>query len=321
MSEHKSKCAACGGADEFDAQVALARLADRVDRLAGIVEQLAASAPPPVLRAPSAAAVASAQDSRLPRPPGLAPVIQRIVGGAPTSLYPDCCLIGARNPNGTTGWFCTGVLVHPRIVLTAGHCFPEHRSAVVALGASDQNQLQSAELIDVLRIQVHPKYLETRRVADVTVLVLKVPANTPPVAIATTDEIASALRTRLVGFGNSDVNSTRGFGIKREVDVDLLSVRRAAGDQLEEAEASYGYEADLEFVAGGQGYDTCNGDSGGPAYVLLGPGVRKVAGLTSRAIVQSATPCGDGGIYSRVDKHVDFIRSVMQAAKIADPGW
>ena len=319
MPEYRTKCAACGGADEFDAQVALARLADRVERLASVVEQLAANAPPPVQRAPSPEAAAAALDSRRPRPPGLAPVIQRIVGGSPTIAYPECCLIGARNPNGTTDWFCTGVLVHPRIVLTAGHCFsPDHRMAVVALGASDQNRLQNAELVDVLRAHVHPRYAETYHVADVTVLVLKSPARTAPVALATTDELASALRTRLVGFGNSDVNSTRGFGIKREVDVDIISLRRKEAEPLVEDEAKYGYESDLEFVAGGEGFDTCNGDSGGPAYILLGAGVRKVAGLTSRAIDHGGNPCGEGGIYSRVDKHVDFIRSVMQSAKITD---
>src|ERR1041385_1084707 len=116
MPEYRTKCAACGGADEFEAQGALARLADRVERLASVVEQLAANAPPPVQRAPSPEAAAAALDSRRPRPPGLAPVIQRIVGGSPTIAYPECCLIGARNPNGTTDWFCTGVLVHPRIV-------------------------------------------------------------------------------------------------------------------------------------------------------------------------------------------------------------
>jgi endonuclease G len=321
MFENKTGCAACSGTNDFDPQVAFARLTERVEQLANVVAQLAAGAPPPVLRAPTPEALAASSDSRRPRPPGLAPVIHRIVGGTPTSGYPECCLIGARNPNGTTGWFCTGVLVHPRIVLTAGHCFnPDHRINVVALGASNQNQLGNAELVDVMRAHVHPTYRETRRIADVTVLVLRAPAQTAPVAIASTDEIASALRTRLVGFGNSDVNSTRGFGIKREVDVDIISLRRKETDKLDADEASYGYESDIELVAGGEGFDTCNGDSGGPAYILLGAGVRKVAALTSRAIERSVTPCGEGGIYSRVDKHVAFIRSVMESAKITEFG-
>jgi hypothetical protein len=46
--------------------------------------------------------------------------------------------------------------------------------------------------------------------------------------------------------------------------------------------------------------------------------VRKVAGLTSRATEGFTNPCGDGGIYTRVDTQRPFIRQVLQAAGIND---
>src|SRR6266404_5880196 len=75
------------------------------------------------------------------------------------------------------------------------------------------------------------------------------------------------------------------------------------------------YHSDLEFVAGGHSLDTCNGDSGGPAYINSGADF-KVAGLTSRATADAVENCGDGGIYTRLDKQLDFVKAVASAAHL-----
>jgi endonuclease G len=249
----------------------------------------------------------------------LADQVARIVGGleTPTGKYPDCALIGQRSNNGTISWFCSGVLVHPRVVLTAGHCQdPRSPINVVGLDALDIRNLGNAELIGVRRVRVNPQY--PRIVGnDITVLILRRDATIPPIPIATTADVAQAAKTTLVGFGNSDILSTKGFGRQREVTVDITHVRRTPGDNLDDAEETLGFESDLEFVAGGNGFDSCNGDSGGPAYIDAG-GVRKVAGLTSRGTEGSTNPCGEGGIYTRVDTQRPFINQVLQAAGIAD---
>jgi endonuclease G len=135
------------------------------------------------------------------------------------------------------------------------------------------------------------------------------------VSIATEQELQGAAETTLVGFGNGDVLSTRGFGIKREVTVPITHLRRRPADDLNAAEEELDFESDLEFVAGGGGFDSCNGDSGGPAYITVGA-ERKVAGLTSRATQTATTPCGQGGIYTRVDVHLEFVRNVAQQARL-----
>ena len=83
-----------------------------------------------------------------------------------------------------------------------------------------------------------------------------------------------------------------------------------------DAEEVLGFEGDLEFVAGGAGFDSCNGDSGGPAYIDVA-GQRVVAGLTSRGTETARNPCGEGGIYTRVDVHLNFIRNVAANNNIA----
>jgi endonuclease G len=294
-------CSARG--KEFDAQEAYEALAQRFDRLAQLVgHSLGVGG--------AGMRGASARD-----PERMRKVFKRIVGGTDVAegSYPECTLIGQRHANGTTTWFCSGALVHPRIVLTAGHCFDPAEGLVpnrVALSCVDMNRLSNAEIVAAKACVQHPSYPSTG-LNDIAVIVLRQDARTRPVRVASTAELAQAQEATLVGFGNSDFKSTRGFGRKREVDVEITHLRRAAGDDLDEAEQQLGFESDLEFTAGGEGFDSCEGDSGGPAYVRSGSELR-LGGLTSRALEHATRPCGDGGIYTRVDSHQTFIASVAE---------
>jgi endonuclease G len=254
-----------------------------------------------------------------PDPERMRKVWKRIVGGTDVAegQYPECALIGQKHANGTTTWFCTGALIHPRVVLTAGHCFDPAEGAipnVVALSCVDMNSLSKAEIVPAKACVQHPSYPSTG-LSDLSVIVLRREAKTKPIVVASTPELVKAEETTLVGFGNSDFKSTRGFGRKREVDVEITHLRRSTNDDLDDAEEQFGFESDLEFTAGGEGFDSCNGDSGGPAYIRVGSGLR-LAGLTSRAFEHATRPCGDGGIYTRVDVHREFIAGVAEKHRI-----
>jgi secreted trypsin-like serine protease len=66
------------------------------------------------------------------------------------------------------------------------------------------------------------------------------------------------------------------------------------------------------MVAGHQGLqrDTCKGDSGGPLYIHTGNDQYALLGVTSRGVRNGFTTCGDGGIYVRLDRCVDWIEQV-----------
>jgi endonuclease G len=291
--------------EEFDAKRAFENLAWKNEQLAEIVAQYMSEA-------------GLERTARTVNALSLAEEISiRIMGGTPVPVggSPDCCLIGRRFPNGTERWFCTGVLINPRVVLTAAHChYPVDGTAqyLVALNTNgfNSNDFMNAEVIDVRSVTIHPDY-RTSTGHDAAVLILQNASATKPVSIASTKEINASTQTRIVGFGNVDAASTFGFGTKREVEIPITHLRRKPSDNFNDAESSLGFESDFEFVAGGNGKDSCNGDSGGPAYIKVN-GTHKLLGLTSRAFRNAVNPCGEGGIYTRVDKNMKFINSVLK---------
>lgn len=214
-----------------------------------------------------------------------------IVGGAPTNQFPDCCAVGD-----ASGYFCTGTLIAPKVVVTAKHCTGASR---VFLKGRDVGKPATGETIDARAIP-HPNPQ-----VDLQVLVLERSSQVTPRRIARGAEVQANVAT-LVGFGTIDFDGTVGFGQKRKVRVPITSVDCAT----QEAQGRFGCRQGIEMVAGHRGLnkDSCRGDSGGPLYVSGVEGGFLLLGVTSRGTSDSQQVCGDGGIYVRVDQFIEWIR-------------
>jgi secreted trypsin-like serine protease len=230
----------------------------------------------------------------------------RVIGGQTVkgASFRDCVAVGSDRQ-----WACTGTLIAPTVVITAGHC------AQVATRVFLGNDVtkKGTEIRVKQRIR-HPGYLKEKR-NDLLLLLLEKSARTKPRRIASGAAIDKATDGHVVGFGNVDPNGSYGYGIKREVDVPIGSPR-CAGKMGAQSDASvYGCARNLEMVAGKPllARDTCTGDSGGPFYVSDGRGGWLLAGATSRATRGWVQACGDGGIYERVDQYLEWIE---KAAKV-----
>lgn len=249
-----------------------------------------------------------------PEPSVVLADLTRIVGGENVQAgeFPATCCLGSFDR-----FSCTGTLVHPRLVVSAAHC----GSKLVNAFFGDQIPTLGGEgkLVKVKNAIVHPNYVPTKAVRnDISVLILAEDAGITPVKIATTAEIAAMNNVQLVGFGRNDPMKPVGFGQKRKVVVPIGAVRRKPSDDLAVLEKTFGFSSPHEFVAGRKklGRDSCNGDSGGPAFVVAG-GLR-LAGVTSRATKEATVSCGDGGIYVRVDAYRDWIAEIAKKAGIND---
>ncbi|MBA5800334.1 DNA/RNA non-specific endonuclease [Rhizobium changzhiense] len=342
----------CCGRNPFDAQVAIAalstdlvRLADSVaatpvaptSRVAGElrgvttaddaasnpqVEALVAAAPEAMrdrVQTFARAITRQGQVARGERLPENAEANTRVVGGGlvPPGAFLHCVCIG------TPDWVCTGVLVAPRVVLTAAHCGGAINRIMAGGTTVLPNLSADARVIAVRKAVVHPDYrAHPRNENDITVLILDAPALTPPAVLATPEEIGAASGFDIVGFGYNDPTRPLGLGTKRRVTVDLPAIMaRAPGEDLGQLPEMFGFHPNYEFVAGRKmlGKDSCNGDSGGPIYIPVG-GNFKLAGLTSRATRGASVGCGDGGIYVQPQRFREWIDATVAAAGVEPLG-
>jgi secreted trypsin-like serine protease len=230
----------------------------------------------------------------------------RILGGSgvPGKEFDDCVAVGNDVEFG-----CTGTLIAPNVVLTAGHCAEIHTRIFVGNDTRKRGR--------VYRVKKHVRHsrFDGAFNNDLMILILeKAVAGVKPRAIASTKVIDAATDARLVGFGTTDPDGTEGYGTKRQADVPIASAACRGRVKGRSDGAVYGCHIGKEIVAGKPFLlrDTCRGDSGGPLYISDTRGGWLLAGVTSRGTEGTTTLCGSGGLYTRVDKYRSWIASASK---------
>lgn len=199
---------------------------------------------------------------------------QPIVNGRPAAAYTEAALI-----NGD-GFICSGAVIAPRVVLTAGHCTHGTRFDVVVpatRGRATASQLWT-EYENVGQF-VNPSSL------DIGVLILDTPIDLPaypPLSDEAVDDGTLAVNVGRINNGQAS-NSSLFFG--REV---MLSNGERTG-------APFAYRSEGVIQSG---------DSGGPVYVGAGK---------SRKIVAVNSGAGGGSqVLARVDLGRSKLRELIE---------
>lgn len=205
---------------------------------------------------------------------------QGIVGGQDFSGLPA---VGALLNNGSLT--CTGTLIEPRKVLTAGHCVEGARIPDLSfvLGSKVTNS-QGQTTLKAADAYPHPGFNHSTIEDDIGLVILTHDAPVAPMGVVTSmDSSWVGEKLFFVGYGNS--SSTGGSGTKRAVWMSIKNVNPKT------------------FSYGGGGRNTCNGDSGGPAFHKDTNGNFLVAGITS----YGDGNCSNFGVSTRVDMYMDFM--------------
>ena len=220
---------------------------------------------------------------------------QAVVGGSEVASgdWPDTAAVYFGEQVG-----CTGVLIAPNAVLSAGHCV----DGITAVKLDTNDYQQGGERIAVSEVIEYPN---SQRSYDLAILILEEDSSVEPRVIArgcALDDVKESADVTIVGYGALD---PAGW----EYDTRMMEGFTTVDDP-ECTDMSSGCENSIspggEIGAGGSDeVDSCYGDSGGPLYLNTDYGDFLI-GITSRGY-NSSSDCGGGGIYVRPDAVIDWL--------------
>lgn len=207
------------------------------------------------------------------------------------------------------GSICSGSAIARDLVLTAAHCVSDLRSARVYWGASQAEARRKGHVRSVVKGRIHAGYVEggISDTNDLAILKLSSP-------------LPSSRKVASLSFTGSHIQENglmevAGYGINRS------GMNRGGSGILRRMtlliEKEFFSPTEFQFrqsTAGG----TCNGDSGGPAFLRTTNGGMTVFGVAARAD-GSRNPwdvvCKHYSIYTRVDKHKSWIQETIRLLK------
>jgi secreted trypsin-like serine protease len=211
---------------------------------------------------------------------------QSIAGGFDTGALASVPLLITRYRGGLTA-YCSGTVIAPRIVLTAGHCvrFAEQPASFQAYFGSDIADPEDPEwlaTLDITSWQAHPLYDPDDTFAghDLALVTLAADAPVPALPLFTA-AVAAGDEALLVGWGATDPSNAD------------AGVRRFAISEVSQVD-------DKHVRYGEIGANACRGDSGGPVIIERN-GRLWIAGVASFG----DTDCRDYAAAARIDIAVD----------------
>jgi secreted trypsin-like serine protease len=251
-----------------------------------------------------------------------------VIGGhnATIAKYPSLAFI--EGVQATAGYACTGTVVAPRVILTAGHCVEDIESSsivepsliAVATGVSNLKHIPPTNVSRVEKVLANPGFDPTKLHGDAGLLILSTPVTAPPIALATSADAAL--------YEPGDQLTVAGWGIDDRSTGKAPNQLQAATVPIEEAsrckEGTRRFYPFFESSSQVCTLDaphfhitTCHGDSGGPAIATRPDGSMVELGITS---------LGDGtcnptspALFTRVDQISSWVQSWIDAVEAGGP--
>lgn len=221
--------------------------------------------------------------------------VSDIIGGSSDSADPSIVALFAHLPASQSGNLCTAEVISPTVLLTAAHCVDP---AETGTGAEFDVLLSPTLPGNTAPIVAKETHFDTafdtqnpQNGHDIGIVILSSPINLKPIPFNRTPLPQNAVQQniRIVGYGLSDINNQATAGTKRSTTTVLNGV------------------TPLLLNIGVTNDQTCRGDSGGPALMMIN-GVETIVGVTS----YGNDTCTGGSFDTRVDLYTSFIDTYVK---------
>jgi secreted trypsin-like serine protease len=223
------------------------------------------------------------------------------------------------------GFSCTGTVVAPNVVLTAGHCAEDTATGSpyspsgyhIVTGSPDWTDTSTRQVSAVSQVSVYPSFDISTLQGDAALLVLSTPTTAPPMTLATGGDIG------LLTPGN--LGYIVGWGLTAAGNQSIPTFLQSATTAIQGASYCDGqigtaFDSSSEVCAvdaPNYAATTCNGDSGGPLVAADANNNTVEVGITSQGDVNCDPSQPD--IFTRVDAISSWANDVINSVAPQEP--
>lgn len=253
-----------------------------------------------------------------------------IIGGTPASTeqWPSTAFVLALNRR-DEGFVCTGTVVAPTLVLTAGHCVEDIvtarrtpvRNYAIVTGSADIRDKALRQVSKVRRALVFPGFNRFKLHGDAGLLILKTPTTAAPLAIAGPEDIGllgPRQAAQIAGWGQRGANLLAKQTLVLRQAETFVQRRLFCRNHARVYYPFYNSSSQLCTITPSRPRTgTCHGDSGGPALAFREDGTPVQIGITSLGPPNCDSRLPD--VFTRVDRVAWWVNNWIAATTPAEP--